>query len=257
MRFCCAAILFSMSLLWSCVVGLAAEPALNDVVQALERPFRADAPSSEAIADFQAEFVQQSRLVSLDREQSGGGEVAVRFARNGEGAVPSAQFRWQYQAPAEQLIVSDGKVVWVYLPENRQVIRSDIEATLEGQGENPMAFLTGLGNLTRDFRISWSDPARDEQGDFLLQLEPRKPSAMLRELRLAVSPQILATKHGQNGKGPVFPILWTEVTDPNGNTTRIEFKRVRTNSGLSAKQFRFEPPPGVEVVQPTGQSLGF
>ncbi|MHB8709701.1 MAG: LolA family protein, partial [Desulfuromonadales bacterium] len=57
--------------------------------------------------------------------------------------------------------------------------------------------------------------------------------------------------------GLIFPILSTTVYDPNGNSTTIEFSDVRVNRGLSAGQFRFMMPAGVEVVRPTGKEMGF
>jgi outer membrane lipoprotein-sorting protein len=40
------------------------------------------------------------------------------------------------------------------------------------------------------------------------------------------------------------------VTDPLGTTTRIQFSNERRNQTLEPKLFRFEPPPGVDVVRP-------
>jgi len=73
--------------------------------------------------------------------------------------------------------VSDGQTLWVYMPENNQVIQSNVDFTREAQAEDPMTFLTGLGNLTRDFSISWAEPNRDHEGNYVLQLRPRRVSA--------------------------------------------------------------------------------
>lgn len=60
-------------------LGLADNISLNDVIETLERPFRADTQPSEAIHDFEADFFQLSTLESLDREQRGQGRVQIRF----------------------------------------------------------------------------------------------------------------------------------------------------------------------------------
>src|SRR5512134_1520276 len=100
---------------------------LSDVIRALEEPFKAGAAAQTAIADFQGDFFQESRIASLDRIQRGRGRVAVKFERGRGDRVPLALFRWEYDQPTTQEIVSDGETMWVYLPENRQVIQSSID----------------------------------------------------------------------------------------------------------------------------------
>jgi len=241
------------------VSGLAQKEniGLNDVIQTLEKPFREDAGPNEMITDFQADFFQQSRLASLDREQRGRGRVEVRFDRTSAGRVPLTQFRWDYEQPNNQEIVSDGRTLWVYLPENNRVIQSDIEFVNNARADDPMTFLTGLGNLSRDFQISWASPNQDTAGNYVLRLQPRRVSALIREMFVVVDREAVFDFTRHNRTGQIFPFLSTSVTDPNDNTTLIEFNNIRVNRRLSPGSFRFIMPAGVEVVRPTGQPMGY
>jgi outer membrane lipoprotein carrier protein len=248
-------ILATIAILVSATLATAApkegDIPLSKVVEALEKPFQQDA-SSKAITDFQVEFTQKSRIVSLDRIQLGQGRLAVKFAP-GPGAVP--MFRWEYEQPTPQQIVSDGRVMWVYVPDNQQVIRSEIDPTAAARADDPLIFLTGLGNLSRNFDISRGIPAKDEAGHFLLNLLPKKPSPFIRELQVAVRRE--AVEALLQGKGPVFPLGSATIIDPNNNSTLIEFQKVRINQRLTAEHFRFTVPEGVEVIHSTGEGLSF
>ncbi|WP_291317214.1 outer membrane lipoprotein carrier protein LolA [Desulfuromonas sp.] len=225
--------------------GAAAEPRLEAVVSALESPFREGAAAQSAIADFEADFFQKAYLVSLDRLQEGRGRVAVKFDRTGTDGLPRTLFRWEYEQPAVQQIVSDGRTMWVYLPENRQVLRSEIDLAAPTRPDDPLIFLTGLGNLERDFHIAWAVPDRDAAGNFVLELKPRASSTFIQSLMFVVDRGAVASP-----KNADFPILSATLFDPGGNRTTIEFARGRTNQGLPDSRFRFEVPEGVEIFNP-------
>jgi outer membrane lipoprotein carrier protein len=233
---------------------------LSGVVEALENPFKAKADrekesSLSAISDFQSDFLQESLIASLDRAQQGKGKVSVKFTPDESGHVPLTMFRWEYEQPARQEIVSDGKTMWVYLPENNQVILSEIDFSSPSRPNDPVTFLTGLGNLSRDFLIDWASPDRDAQGNYILELRPRQPSPMIRSMLVVVDRD--AVRGADAGSRPVFPMLSTTVYDPNDNRTTIEFRDVRVNRGLPDSFFRFIPPEGVEVLRPGESGMGF
>ncbi len=234
-------------LLLVCAPSGAAERAPVTLVQAiaaLELPFRAGADQG-VIDDFSATFFQESRIVSLDRVQTGEGTLTVKFDRTAEAASPRTLFRWEYTAPARQEIVSDGQQLFVYLPENRQVIQSDLSATRAAGADNPLTFLTGLGHLERLFTIAWGAPHQDAAGNYRLELRPRKPSAFFDHLLISVSRAALTP-----AVPPVFPLHSVTVIDPSGNSTRIAFSAVRINLGSKAQEFAFQIPEGVEVLRP-------
>lgn len=283
---------FSLSVLFLGVfLATAATPVwavgLSDVIRTLETPFQTETAKEFRIYDYSADFFQESKIASLDRLQRANGRVEVAFDYQRERTVPKVKFRWQYDQPTTQEIVSDGETMWVYLPENNQVIQSNIEMVNQARQNDPMTFLTGLGNLSRDFQISWAVPNYDIDGNYVLELTPRRVSSLINKLVIVVDrfaveafqnrgkedplepPGLTPPPPPQLGKdfafpgdagGPNdiwFPIMSTAVYDPNGNSTIIEFSNLRVNLGISDMSFNFILPAGVQVVRPTGKEMGF
>ena len=160
--------------------------ALSDVIRTLETPFQTETAKELRIYDYSADFFQESKIASLDRLQRANGRVEVSFDYQRPQTVPGVMFRWQYDQPTTQEIVSDGKTLWVYLPENNQVIQSDIEMINMSRQNDPMTFLTGLGNLSRDFQIRWATPNTDVDGNYVLELTPRRVSSLINRLIIVV-----------------------------------------------------------------------
>lgn len=272
------------------ILASAAAPAwavgLSDVIRTLETPFQTKTAKEFRIYDYTADFFQESKIASLDRLQRANGRVEVAFDYANERTVPEVKFHWQYEQPTTQEIVSDGKTLWVYLPDNNQVIQSDIAMINQARQNDPMTFLTGLGNLSRDFQIGWATPQFDIDGNYVLELRPQRVSSLINRLVIVVDRFAVEayTQRGQEQNtlqrpmltppapargsrafpafesspgGSGFPIMSTTVYDPNGNSTIIEFSNLRVNLGLSAMSFNFILPAGVEVVRPTGKEMGY
>lgn len=250
-------LLILLLLLPHSAIAASASVGLKDVIQTLEAPFRANAPFAEAISDFQADFFQESHIAVLDKVQRGEGTVAVKFVPGVAGRVPQVMFRWEYRLPNEQQIVSDGRLMWVYLPENRQVIESDISAVSRARAGDPLTFLSGLGNLSRDFTISWAMPNQDSAGNYVLDLQPRRTTSLFRQMLVVVDRDAVMARMRNQPDPRILPILSTTAVDPNDNRTIIEFSNSRTNVNLAEMVFRFNMPPGVEVVRPNGAEMGF
>ena len=75
--------------------------------------------------DLQADFNQRTYVAALKREEKGSGEL---FLKKRDGG---AMFRFNYLKPKQQ-IISNGKSVWFYLPENKQVILTDTARLFAG-----------------------------------------------------------------------------------------------------------------------------
>jgi outer membrane lipoprotein carrier protein len=239
---------------------------LSDIVNTLETPFQAETAAEDRILDYSADFSQESKIASLDRLQRANGRVEVAFdyhAGQTKQTVQTVRFRWQYDSPTTQEIVSDGETMWVYLPENNQVIQSNVEQIKKADQNDPMAFLTGLGNLSRDFSINWAMPNQDGEGNYRLEMIPRHTSSLIRNMVIVVDSYAVTSfryrdrEEDQVPGGLRFPILSTTVYDPNGNSTVIKFSNLRVNLGLPDASFEFMVPDGVQVVRPTGEGTGF
>jgi len=237
-------------------ISAAADEELTSVIAALETPFRAATPMSQQIHDFRADFIQLSTVVAIDRVQRGEGKVWFKFPPQARSGSAMPMFRWDYRVPNEQQVLSDGTTLWVYVPENRQVIVSEISQVEAEYGDNPAAFFSGLGDLTQNFDIAWGKGRQDQAGHYLLLLTPKRPSQFFKQIEVTVNHQAVLA-YQQGGRPQVFPLVATQVTDPQDNLTRITFVDVNWNLEPADSDFTFEVPAGVESLSPATQMPRF
>ncbi len=213
-----------------------ADANLNDAVSALEQGYK-------ELKDVQADFIQQTTLVSIKKEQRGSG---ILYIKKRPGAA--AMFRFDYSKPSQQ-IVCNGKSVWFYLPENRQVMVSDVSGLFQGQSGVNLNYLTGLDHLSRDYSVSFAGNGRDKKGNYVLDLTPKKKNRVLSKIQITVTSDAVE-KYTREGKAAdPFPVVSSVVYDPYGNKTAIEFTKVKVNRGVSNSLFDFKIPKGVEVIK--------
>jgi len=221
-----------------CLVPVTAGAAeLKTVVAALEQGY-------QALADLQASFAQRSVIAGIDRVQKGAGDFSIR-----KGAGGPAMFRFTYTKPQKQEIICNGKTVWLYLPENRQVMQMDTETLFAGGNGIAISYLTGLGEVSRDFTITFAKERQDKKGDYLLELTPKKPSPVLTKLLLTISGTAVEQFQETGKPAEPFPVVGSTVIDAGGNRTTMEFTGAKTNKGIGPSRFTFKIPAGVEVVK--------
>ena len=147
------------------------------------------------------------------------------------------KMRWEFVSPEKKTIVSDGKSLWMYDPEENQVIEQDhLEQSTSVTALN---FLEGLGDVTKDFDVALGTlpadaAAKDGQ---LLVLTPKPDSDIqLSRLELEIDKKGLADE--------VF------LVDGLGTVTRITFIGGKPNMALKDDRFTFDIPKGAEVIKP-------
>jgi outer membrane lipoprotein carrier protein len=180
----------------------------------------------DGLRDLTAEFHQRSTVGSVGRTLEARGVLYLK--RPG-------RMRWEYQAPEARLIVTDGKVLWMYTPDERQVLVQDLADAFAGS--TPLAFLLGLGNLRRDFAVRPVEHAGTRQAGLpVLELRPRHPDPVIARVLVEVElARAVVTK--------------ATIFDQFGNTNVLDFSAIRLNVGLPDAQFAFAVPPGVEVIR--------
>lgn len=205
------------ALLALCVPAAAqtGEPSAAEVAAALQRRY-------DTIRDFTARFTHQHTGGPLRRKYVEQGEVQVK--RPG-------RMRWEYGPPDEKVFVSNGKQVYFYDRENNQVTISTMP---EGDEATDAAeFLSGRGNLTRDYEVSFAGEA--PPGAWALKLVPRTPQTQYDWLEVVVDRANLR-------------IQSLTAVDPDGGRSTFTFTDVKENVGIADKTFEFEIPRGVEVI---------
>jgi outer membrane lipoprotein carrier protein len=219
------------------VWGAEKTASLKDVVSALEKGYA-------SLQDVQADFAQKTVIAGINREQRGNGELLLK-----KPASATAMFRFNYTKPKQQ-IVSNGKQVWFYLPENKQVMVSPVADMFKGGNSIALNYLTGLGHVSRDFTASFAQEPQDKNGNYQLELLPKSQSAVLAKLQLTVSAAAVEHFLRDGSVQDIFPVIASVIHDVGGNQTRIEYSRVRVNKGLANSRFSFKVPEGVEVIKP-------
>jgi outer membrane lipoprotein carrier protein len=180
-------------------------------------------------------------LDSLDRFFAGLKGLDTRFEQTvADGARQQTQhtrgtlqilrpgrFRWTYEEPYEQVIVTNGSKLWVYDPDLAQVTVSKLDASI---GNTPALLLSTDRPLDELFLITELPP---QDGVAWVQLDPRQEDANFTRVRLGFERETLHVM---------------EVVDGFGQTMTIRFDGLRRNPALSPAGFEFVPPVGVDVV---------
>ncbi len=215
-------------------VPAAQQALLLDILSAVKTGYA-------SMENLHAEFSQRTYVAALKREEKGRGEV---FLKKQGG---TAMFRFNYTRPKQQ-IISNGRNVWYYLPENRQVIISDTAKLFSGGNGMALSYLTGLGNLSDDFTIRLSSESPDKKGNYLLELIPKKQNNSVAKLHLSVPAEAVEKARGSKVTEAFFPIASSVLYDQMGNRTTIEYSKIKVNGKLANEKFHFKAPSGVEVI---------
>ncbi|MCG8428223.1 MAG: outer membrane lipoprotein chaperone LolA [Chromatiales bacterium] len=136
------------------------------------------------------------------------------------------RFRWDYQIPEEQLIVADGRQVWLYDPELEQVSVQSQKKALRG---TPAMLLISGEPITDHFTVvdlgergalSWVElTPHDEEGQF--------------------SRILLAFADNQ--------LQRIEMADQFGQITRFRFFAIDTQPVFNSGLFTFTPPLNTDI----------
>lgn len=137
------------------------------------------------------------------------------------------KFRWVYRQPYEQLIVGDGKKIWIYDADLEQVTVKPLDQSI---GESPAALLAGSNDLDRHFNL------RDggvKDGIEWLEASPKGREGSFELVRLGFRGNTLVAM---------------ELKDNFGQQTYLRFTDVKNNPSLGGNLFRFKPPKGVDIL---------
>jgi chaperone LolA len=145
------------------------------------------------------------------------------------------KMRWEYRSPKEKLFISDGQVVWFYLPSERQLRKTSLKKLDDLR--SPLAFLLGKTKLESELRdLSKAvDQSPLVSGDMVLRGVPQAMMDQVSEVLLEITPS--------------HQIVRIVLVDANEATTEFRFAGWKENPELSDSQFAFTPPPGVETVE--------
>ncbi len=186
------------------------------------------APAHADVAQLQQYFAGLKAL-SADFAQTvydGHGKVVERASGHMYMERPR-RFRWEYRKPYPQLVIADGKQVWLYDKSLQQIT---VEPLSKALGATPLALLSGSEGLSKVFAIHML-PAQGQLTWY--QLRPREAQQQVQALRLGFA----------DGELRVL-----EMDDALNRRTRIALSHLKRNPDLNPDLFEFTPPPGVDVI---------
>ena len=116
-----------------------------------------------AAADFSATFFQESTLKAMDITDTATGKVWFKHP---------GMMRWEYETPEKYAIISDGQTLWIYRPDDNQVVIGDAMAYF-GNGKGA-SFLSNFKLVQDAYTVSVVKSVKGDQ--HTLKLEPAKNS---------------------------------------------------------------------------------
>ena len=149
------------------------------------------------------------------------------------------KMRWEYTAPDEQIIVSDGITLSMYFKKLQQMIVAPAERI---SADLTSAFFSGRGRLTDDFTITEPDEEYSEAvaGMTVLKLTPKR-AEQVENIHIWVDSKDLIRR--------------LALRDHFGTVTTMNLSDIQVDalSGLSTSEldslFTFTPPKGTEIIK--------
>ncbi len=174
-------------------------------------------------AGFSARFHLTSTLKAMQVTDEASGQLFVKYP---------GKMRWVYETPSPMLFITDGDSLWMYQPDENQVTVGLASEVLGGQ--EGASFLSDIRLLRKAFRISL-DPGG--QADIVrLKLLPAEASNDIAEVYLKI-------------RRDTHDIVEVITNNLYGDQTRIALTDFDYGAVLPERLFRFDIPPGTDVLQ--------
>ena len=180
----------------------------------------------QSIQSFSGRFIQSSHRAYTETGPKKA-EGLVSYKRPGK-------MRWLYDAPEEQLLVTNGQTMWLYDPLLENVTIQKLEKITEGTA---LSFLLGLGNLQADFiHREISKNLLIGQDGLILELEPKKSTANLAFIQLNVHPE-------------TYNLQTIALMDQQNNYRTIQLMKMKYNLEIEDNFFEFIVTNDMEVIE--------
>ena len=140
------------------------------------------------------------------------------------------RMRWEYSNPAGKLFVSDGKELYLYLPEERRAEKSKLKESEDLRA--PLAFLLGKLEFSREFESFEMRPEGDATN---IVANPKSKNLAYTRVEFVARPDGRITR--------------LRVTGQDQSKLEFTFSNEQMNAPVAAGQFVFKAPAGVMVVE--------
>lgn len=180
----------------------------------------------ESVGTFTAKFLQKSYVKTMNQALEAKGDVLIK---------KPGKMKWIYNAPDPQVLVSNNKVLWLYIPNEMQVTKAPLDSIYSSN--TPALFLAGKGKLSDTFNVV---KVSKENDLIVVDLVPIEEDNSLDRLVLFAD--------NKN-----YQIVGSSVYDKLGNKTEIQFSDIKVNVKIPESAFRFKIPQDVELLDYTAK----
>ena len=210
------------------------DPAAKRIVGLLEARYRS---AKTMQATFLERYTENHRTVRV--------EAGIAYFRR------PGKMRWEYESPEKNLFLVDGKTAWFYVAGDHTVTR--VPAKESGDWRTPLSLLAGEAKLSRicqQIHLSTTE-APENSADVLLNCVPRGEESQ------RTDPHHFESNSPEHSGGDA---IFLEVASDSGELVRIliqgrgsveiefRFAQWKMDPRVPDSMFRFEPPPGVAIV---------
>jgi outer membrane lipoprotein carrier protein len=179
-----------------------------------------------ADSKFSADFIQKSTIKAMQITDLATGKLYIKYP---------GMMRWEYEKPDRQIIITDADKLWIYRPEDNQVMTGNAPTFFrDGKGAS---FLSDIRLIRQKFDISLEQGKQGQSDLFYhLKLIPLEKTLDISTIRLMVSRQ-------------TFNVLQVTTLNFYGDETRIDLINSAFGVDLEDSLFSFKIPEGVDVIQ--------
>lgn len=192
--------------------ALTADPSVNDLLSHIESRYN-HAKTLQVL--FQEQYTRPGEIRRTDS-----GTLLLR---------KPLRMRWDYSQPKGKLIMSDGKNLYLYLPDTNEVVMTKMKETEDMRA--PLAFLLGNLKFSKDFRNIQAKP----DGPLMrITAEPKTDNLPYSGVEFVVTVDGI--------------IREVKVTAYDKSVIDFNFKEEKLDPPLDAKLFQFRMPAGAKLV---------
>ena len=170
---------------------------------------------------FTVKYTQVSKLTALDIVEKATGNAF--FSHPGK-------MRWQYETPENHQVITNGKTLWIYRPQENQVMVGDAEQFFKSGAGG--AFLSDITLIRKNYAIQIKQTS-DTYVD--IELKSLKKNTQIKSIEIRIS----------RGSNEIRRVI---TLNPYDDETLFEFYDIRFLP-LTSEHFNFIVPEGITVLE--------
>lgn len=152
------------------------------------------------------------------------------------------KIRFEFYQPNGDLMISDGKILWIVIPSQRLVGKQDLKLDVKDEDNKPIFAVmpgSGIRHLFTKYHYKFDDIHQPKEINnkkyFVMDLEQKVKIGGYRNIKLFIN--------AEN-----YFIEKAIAEGSFGVQTTIEFSNIKTNTEIEGKLFQFQPPENYRIV---------